>query len=140
MSRTLKWWIAVAGVVIFFAGAAVGLFAGAFHARRHHAFMFRHGPRMGERMQQHLRQELQLTPEQSAKVTPIIERMSAQLETIRQETSARVTQTMNESHQEMLPLLTPEQRQKLADLRRRHEHMMHRRDFRPPPDVPPPND
>jgi Spy/CpxP family protein refolding chaperone len=139
MSRTLKWWIAVAGVVVFLAGTAVGLFAGAFHVR-HHAFVFRHGPRMGDRMQQHLQQELQLTPEQSAKITPIIERMSAELETIREETSARVTQTMNDSHQEMLPLLTPEQGQKLAELRRRHEHMMRRGDFRPRRDGPPPND
>ena len=138
MSRNLKLWIALAGVVVFFAGAAVGLFAGAVHVR-HHAVMFRHGPHMGERMQEHLEHELRLTPEQSAKVTPIIQQMSAQLESIRQETSERVTKTMNDSHQAMLPLLTPEQRQKLEELRRRHENMMRRRDFRVLPGGPPPN-
>jgi len=137
MTKTLKWWIAVAGVVVFLAGTAVGLFAGAFHMR-HRGFVFRHGPPGGERMQEHLERELRLTPEQSAKIAPIIQRMSAQLDTIREETSARVKQTMTSSHQEIEPLLTPEQRERLNQMRDRHEHMLHRRDFRRPP--PPPAD
>ena len=48
MTRTLKWWIAIAAVVVFFAGAAVGLFGGAVHVRQQHMMMIRHGPRVGE--------------------------------------------------------------------------------------------
>ncbi|HEY0369582.1 MAG TPA: hypothetical protein VGC85_08305 [Chthoniobacterales bacterium] len=130
MTKTLKWWIAIAFVVVFLAGGALGLFAGALHAR-HIVFQHR-GPHAGERMQERLERELHLTPEQSAKIAPIVQSTAAELDSIRQETSARVAETMKQSHEEILPLLTPEQRERLEAMRRRHEEAMRRREMHGP--------
>lgn len=138
MTRALKWWLALALVVVFGAGLATGLFAGARHHKR--SVFKERRPFMGERMREHLRRELDLTPEQSAKIAPILDRTAAQLDTIREETQQRISDTMNTSHQEIAPLLNPEQRERLSQIRERHVRMMRRRAFGRPrgPHGPPP--
>jgi Spy/CpxP family protein refolding chaperone len=131
--KSWKWQLVIALVVVFFAGMATGLFAGARHA--HFVFMGRHGARTGERMRAHMQRELRLTPEQSAQISPIIDRTAAQLEVIRKETSKRVAGTFAHAHQEMLPLLNPEQRERLEEMKRRHRHMLQSHDL-PLPEVP----
>jgi hypothetical protein len=131
MTRALKWWFAVVLVVVFSAGVATGLFAGARHGKR--GFVAKHRHLTGERMREHLRHELHLTPEQEQKVAPVIERTTAQLDAIRQETQQRVAQTMNDAHQEVAPLLSPEQREELGRMRDRHMRFIQRRHLRPPP-------
>lgn len=137
MTRKVKLWLALAFVLVFLAGAALGVFAGALHARR--VFVHGPGPFAGERMRRHLQRELSLTPEQAVKIDPVIDRTAAQLETIRRETAERVSQTMNESHREIVPFLTAEQRERLERMRQRHLRMMGRRNFGPP-HGPSPND
>lgn len=66
MTRALKLRIALGLLLVFFAGVATGIFAGAFHA--HSAFAGRHSGMMGERMRERLQRQLDLTPEQLAKV------------------------------------------------------------------------
>ena len=134
MTRGLKWWLALGVVVVFFAGVATGLFAGAWHARR--VFFGGHSAQFHQRMRNHLQRELQLTPEQSEKVGPILERMTQQLDAIREETRHRVAATMGQSHDEMIPLLTPEQQQKLNEMRERHRRMLPMGDDPPPPGEP----
>lgn len=126
MTKTLKWWLAIALVVVFCAGAALGLLACALHAR--HFLFHGHGPHVAERIRQHLQRELRLTPEQSEKVSPVVDRLTTQLDAIRRETSERVSQTMNEAHREISPLLTPEQRERLEHMRERHQRMLGRMD------------
>jgi len=130
MTTTLKLWIATSLVVVFFAGAALGVFAGARHARQ--LGFVRHGGQMPDRMRRHLQHQLDLTPEQSRQIAPVVDRLADQLELIRNETSARVAKTMDESHREIAPLLTPEQRERLQQMRRRHGRMLRRHDFGPP--------
>jgi len=125
MTQAVKWWIAIALVVVFMAGVATGLLAGARHAR--HLFFARHSAHFGPRMEHHLKRQLGLTPEQSEKVAPILERMSSQLAEIREETGRRVAQTMGESHREIAPILTPEQRAKLDKMKERHRRILQRR-------------
>ncbi len=136
MMRALQWRIALGLVLVFLAGAATGVFVGAWHARR--AFSERHGRMMGERMRTHLVQALNLTPEQQQAVDPILRDMTQRLQTIRAETGQRVAQTMEESHRELARHLTPEQTAKLEQLKKRHERGLHRRGRRqrlpPPPD------
>src|SRR4051812_27944947 len=110
MTTRFKLWLAVAVMFVFLAGIAIGLFAGAMHAR--HVFFGRHAGFMGERMREHLRRELRLTPEQYEKIAPIMDQTSAQLEAIRDETGRRVAETMSQSHTQIVPLLNPEQREK----------------------------
>ena len=135
MTRALKWWLSLALVLVFLAGVATGLLAGARHARS--AFVSRHGPQMAERMREHLRRELDLTPEQAEKIAPVIDRTARQLEAIRVETSGRVAEAMNASRAEIAPVLTPEQMERLDRLRERHQRMLRRHHFgRAPRDEP----
>ncbi len=129
MNPELKWRFVVALIVVFFAGVACGVMGAAHHA--HHAFMARHRMQFGDRMREHLRRQLQLTPEQYSQVVPIIDATSKQLELIREETRTRVAQTMDESHEKIAPLLTPEQRTRLEQMRRHHEHMLRMRGGQP---------
>ena len=131
MTRALKLWFGVALVVVFCAGVATGLFAGARHNKR--AFIGKHPHFTGERMREHLRRELQLTPEQEQKVAPVIERAAAELDAIRQDTQQRVAKTMNDAHQEIAPLLNPDQRDQLGRMRDRHLRFIRRRRLGPPP-------
>ena len=132
MSTGLKWKLAVGFFLVFLAGATTGSFAWRWH--RHPWGPPRSGA-LAERMNERLRHELGLSPEQSAKIAPIVEQSAQKLETIRVESARRVRQTFAETHLQISPELTPEQRKKLADMeerhRRRREH--HRRFFRPPP-------
>ena len=123
MSSSLKWRIGAAFVAVFIAGIATGLFGGALHAR--HMFMLMHGDRLRERIHDHLQHELKLTPEQMKQVGPIADEMASQLDSIREDTSRRVGETLRQSHAKLLPFLTPEQQTRLEEMRRRHHHMMH---------------
>src|SRR5215210_3693859 len=135
MNSSLKWRLVIALVIVFFAGVAVGMMSAAHHARR--IFIGRHSIQVGDRMHEHLRRELKLTAEQDKKVTPVLNEMSRRLETIREETSQRVAETMGESHRALTPLLTPEQNAKLEQMKRRHEHMLRWRGMhRGPPGSP----
>jgi Spy/CpxP family protein refolding chaperone len=84
MTRTLKWRIAIGFLLVFLAGAATGVFAGAWHARN--TFRGRHGVMMGDHMREHLVRHLNLTPEQTRELDPIFDRTAKELHTIRQET------------------------------------------------------
>src|SRR5450755_3973877 len=117
MTKRLKLWLALAFFVVFLAGGALGVFGGAIHARQ--VFFRGHGGFVAHRMREHLRRELQLKPEQYEKITPILDQMDQRLETIRNETGQRVRDAMSQSHEEIAPLLNPEQRQKLEEMRER---------------------
>ena len=132
MNRGLQWKLIAGFVLVFFAGGITGAFVGAAHAR-HSFFRAPHRAFLKERMGERLRVQLKLTPEQVAKISPIIDKASAELETIRTETAHRVHETMAEAHREMAATLTDEQRAKLHEMDLRH---WHRRGFferRPPP-------
>ncbi len=121
MSKALKWRIAIVLVIVFCAGVATGVMAGARHAR--HVFA-RHSAHFSDRMREHLQRKLELTPEQAVKVAPIVDQIGKRLEVIRDETSKRVAQTMAEAHREVVPLLDAEQRAKLEQMKNRHERRL----------------
>ena len=118
MTRALKWRIGIGFLLVFLAGAATGMFAGAWHARD--TFRGRHGGMMGHRMREHLVRHLNLTPEQVRELDPIFDRTEKELQVIRQETAQRVTQTMEAAHRDFAPHLTPEQEAKVSKMKMRH--------------------
>jgi Spy/CpxP family protein refolding chaperone len=131
MNRSLQWKLIAGFVLVFIAGGITGAFVGGAHAR--HAF-FR-GPHRGflkERMGHRLRVELQLTPDQVAKVSPIIDKASNEIDTIRTETARRVHETMKKAHEEMSTFLTDEQRPKMKEMEARHRRQFRRFHERPP--------
>ena len=126
MNRSLQWKLIVGFILVFIAGAITGAFLGGLYAR--HLFFEFHQPALiGARMKERLRTELNLTPDQVAKVSPIIDKTAAQLQKVRQETGRRVHEIMTEAHQEMAANLTDEQRQKLQQIEERHRRWHHNR-------------
>jgi len=125
MSRALQWKLIAGFLLVFIAGGTTGAFFGASHARS----IFFHPPRhgmMADHMRERLRKELDLTPEQMTKISPIIDKTAEQLEQIRQETGQRVHGIMTDAHREIATNLNDEQRAKLKDLETRF-HRWHER-------------
>ena len=144
MNDALKWKLAFAFLLVFVAGGTTGAFFG-FHHLRHHVILGPpHGGNMENQMREHFRRQLNLTPEQESKITPVIDATSKKLEAIRVETAERVRTVMENSKKEVAPFLTPEQQKKLDQLEAEHRKMMMHHGFhpRPPPDkekeAPPP--
>ena len=137
MSSALKWKLALGFFLVFLAGATVGSLVGNWHRRPLHLGPPRSGA-VAKRMTEHLRTKLELTPEQLAKIKPIIEQNANKLETIRVETAQRVRQTFRETDLQISPELTPQQRSKLAAMEERHWRRHERRRGFRKPELPPP--
>jgi len=136
MNKSLRWKLIVAFVLIFLAGAACGFF-GAIHM--HQAFFARMAAgSMAQHMKERMRAELKLTPDQMLKISPIIDRAASQLTMAREQTMRSVHEIFSQTHREMQPLLTPEQRVKLEEMEKRHSRLLHRHGFMPPGSPPPP--
>jgi Spy/CpxP family protein refolding chaperone len=135
MNQALKWKLIAGFLLVFVAGGISGAFLGGLYSR-HLFFEFHRPEQIGARMKERLRTELNLTPEQLAKISPIIDKTAAQLRDIRRETARRVHETMAEAHQQMATSLTEEQRQKLQQIQERHRRWRHHRfphEFTPEP-------
>lgn len=138
MNRTLKWKLGLACLLVFVAGAMTGAFCGIHLVHYHLMLGPPHSGDVPDRMREHFRRSLDLTPEQEKKISPILDAISSKLETIRIETAERVRIVMEESKKEVAPLLSPEQQKKLDNLESEHRKIMLRHGFLPPP--PPPRD
>ncbi len=126
MNEALKWKLIAGFLLVFVAGGIAGAAVGGLYAR--YLFFEFHHPRMaGARMKEHLRTELNLTPEQVAKVSPIIDKASQQLQEVRRSTAKRVHEIMADAHREIGVNLTDEQRQKLEQMKERHRWWRHHR-------------
>jgi Spy/CpxP family protein refolding chaperone len=140
MNNALKWKLAFAFLLVFVAGVTTGGLLSTLHVRRH--FLGPpHSGAVGDRMREHLRRALDLTPEQAAKIAPIVDATSAKFEAIRVETAQRVRNAMEESERQISPELTPEQQEKLHKMKLQHHKIMMHHGFTPPPppDSPPPS-
>jgi Spy/CpxP family protein refolding chaperone len=125
MNQVLKWKPIAGFLLVFVAGGITGMALGGLYAR-HLFFEFHRPGRVGDRMKERLRTELSLTPEQVAKVSPIVDKTAAQLREIRRDTGRRVHEIMTEAHREIAANLTDEQRQKLQQIEELHRRWRHR--------------
>ena len=126
MNRALQWKLIAGFILVFVAGGISGAFLGGLYAR-HHFFQLHHPQLIGARMKERLRAELNLTPEQVAKVSPIIDKAAVQLREVRRDSARRVHETIGEAHRQIAVNLTDEQRQKLQQIEERHRRWRHRR-------------
>ena len=113
--------VAVSGALAL---GTLGLYAqGPEHERggRGHMGM---GPGRGGDPLEHLTKELDLTPDQQAKVAPIVEQAKPQIQAIHQEAMARVRAVMENAGSQIRPLLTPEQQTKFDAVKKAHEDML----------------
>ncbi len=137
MNKSLRWKLILAFVLVFLAGVACGFF-GTVHARYFFARM--DSESMTQHMKQRLRAELKLTPEQMQQISPIIDHAASQLKTKREQTMRDVHEIFEQTHRDMQPFLTPEQRTRLEQLEKRHRHLLHRHGFMAHGSLPPPDD
>jgi Spy/CpxP family protein refolding chaperone len=129
MNRALQWKLIGGFILVFIAGGITGAFFGGLHAR-HLFFEFHHPGLIGVRMKERLSRELNLTPEQIAQISPIIDKTAARLKQVRRDTGQRVHEIMTEAHREMATSLTDEQRLKLQQIEDRHRHRLRARGLR----------
>lgn len=89
-----------------------------------HGTGFDHGHGPGGNPLEHVAKELNLTPDQQAKVAPIIEGATPQIRAIHQEAMQKMHAVMQNTADQIRPLLTPEQQAKLDAIRKAHEDML----------------
>ena len=135
MNQALQWKLIAGFLLVFVAGGITGAFVGGTYAQ-HHFFEVHHPERIAARMKERLRTELNLTPEQLAKISPIIDKTTVQLRDIRRDTGRRVHEVIADAHQQMAGTLTDEQRQKLQQIEERHRRWRHHRFHEAPGQAP----
>jgi Spy/CpxP family protein refolding chaperone len=73
---------------------------------------------------EHMTKALDLTPEQQAKIRPIIEQAKPQIAAIRQESRQKIKAIRDNIRSQIRPLLTPPQQQKLDAIHKAREDML----------------
>ncbi len=141
----------IAGFILaFLAGGAAGGYFAFQNAPRWRADYGHHPHLLTERLRDRIRTQLDLSPEQLAKIEPILDRAGKQLQAIRVETGGKVRQVMAETNRALQPELTAAQRQRLQEIqeagrerkgprkgpRRRGPRPMERDAARPPEELP----
>jgi Spy/CpxP family protein refolding chaperone len=81
-----------------------------------------HGWRHGNPLE-HMTETLNLTPDQKAKIQPIIDQAKPEMQAIHQEAMQKANTVMDKTMAQIRPLLTPEQQKKADDMRQAHEQM-----------------
>ena len=71
----------------------------------------------------HMTENLNLTPDQKAKVQPILDQAKPQIIAIHQEAMQKAKAIMENTMSQIRPMLTPEQQQKLDEMKKAHEDM-----------------
>jgi Spy/CpxP family protein refolding chaperone len=124
MNRALQWKLIAGFLLVFLAGGVTGAFVGAAHTR-HFFFAAPRPAVISERMRERLQRQLNLAPEQVAKVSPILDKAAAELHQVRRDTGRRVHEIIAETHRQMAGILTDEQRRKLQQIEERHRRWHH---------------
>ena len=83
-----------------------------------------HGHRRWGRSLEHMTKTLDLTPEQQAKVRPIIEQAKPQIAVARQESRQKIKAIRDNTRSQIRPLLTPPQQQKFDAIHKAREDML----------------
>ena len=125
MNSALKWKLIAGFLLVFIAGGATGVFVTI--AIGHHFMFAAHSGMAAQTMKNRLRWQLRLTDDQMTKISPIIDKTTAQLRDIRRDTGRRVRQVFVDAHRQMAGELTEEQRQKLKQIEERHRRLRHHR-------------
>ncbi len=149
MTASLKAKLIAGFILAFLAGGATGAYF-AFQNAPHWRADYGHHPHLlTERLRDRIRTQLDLSPEQLAKIEPILDRAGKQLQEIRAETGGKVRQVMAETNRALQPELTGAQRQRLQEIQeagrerkgprkgsRRHGPRPPERDAARPPEEP----
>ena len=121
-------------VAIFLAGAGSGALI-AWHVGRRTPVTPLPAAEIGARLRARFQSRLDLTPEQVQKINPMIDQAMRRVEIIRGETASHIFANVSNLHEQVLLVLTPEQKAKFEQLDgERREYL--RQKFGPPSHVP----
>jgi Spy/CpxP family protein refolding chaperone len=123
MTSLGKWKLGVYVLAIFLAGGGSGAFLG-WQACRRMPITPVPPTEIGARLRARFQSQLALTPDQVRKIDPMIDQAMRRVEAIRQETASQVFANVSNLHQQVLLVLTPEQKAKFEQLEReRREYL-----------------
>jgi hypothetical protein len=132
MTQVSKWKIIGYAAAIFIAGGISGGALGVYETRSNLLVPPRE-QEMALRIRNRFQARLGLSPDQTAKITPIIDSAAAELHSIHMEANERISKVFDDSYTQIAAILTPEQRTKLEQMRKeRQERMQHAQSHRHP--------
>jgi Spy/CpxP family protein refolding chaperone len=117
MTALGKWKLRGYVLAIFLAGGGSGAFLG-WQACRRMPITPVPPAEIGARRRARFQSQLALTPEQAQKIDPMIDEAMRRVEAIREETAGKVFANVSNLHQQVLGVLTPEQKARFEELER----------------------
>jgi Spy/CpxP family protein refolding chaperone len=121
-SRAVR--VTLYATLIFLAGTITGAFIAPHFGR---AFMRPPDPKqISQHMMDRLQSGLDLTPDQAAKIKPLVEKIGSDMEMIRRDTSKHVHDRIAETNAQITQLLTPEQKDKFIKMEAEHRRRLAR--------------
>ena len=125
MTQFSKWKTVGYAAAIFVAGSISGGALGIYETKSH-LFVPPRQQEVARHLLGRLRNRLGLTPDQVAKVAPIIENTAADIRSIRIEAAQRINKVFDDSYAQVSAILTPEQRTTFDQMQRQRREMMQR--------------
>ena len=124
MSMPARGKIIVYMVALFVAGGICGAMVASRMAANAQTLIVNRSPEIAAKIQNKLTTRLALTSEQLAKIQPLIEKTSAELEASHRDCLKRISLAIDNLHGELCPVLTPEQKPMLAALDEERRELM----------------
>ena len=123
MTSPGKWKLGVYVLAIFLAGAGSGTLVGWQVCRRTPVAPVPPAE-IGARLRARFQSQLALTPDQVRKIEPMIDQAMRRVEAIRKDTASQVFANVSNLHEQMLTVLTPEQKVKFEELERERRNYL----------------
>jgi Spy/CpxP family protein refolding chaperone len=117
MTSPGKWKLGVYVLAIFLAGGGSGALIGWQVCRRTPVAPVPPAE-IGARLRARFQSQLALTPDQAQKIEPMIDQAMRRVEAIRKDTASQVFANVSNLHEQMLTVLTPDQKVKFEELER----------------------
>jgi Spy/CpxP family protein refolding chaperone len=107
-------------LAIFLAGGGSGAFL-AWHVCRRTPVTPVPTAEIGARLRARFQSQLTLTPDQALKINPMIDQAMRRVDDIRKETASQVFANVSNMHEQVLTVLTPEQKARFEVLERERQ-------------------
>jgi Spy/CpxP family protein refolding chaperone len=134
MSSLSKWKLSAYVIAIFLAGGGSGALI-AWQVYQRMPIVPVPPAEIGARLRARFQSQLALTPEQAQKIDPMIDQAMRRVEAIRKETASQVFANVSTLHEQVLTVLTPEQKAKFEELERERRDYL-RQKFGPATNAP----
>ena len=117
MNTLGRWKLGLYVIAIFLAGGGSGAFI-TWQISQNRVVTPSSPAEIGARLRARFQSQLALTPDQAQKIDPMIDQAMRRVEAIRQETAGHVFANVSNLHEQVLVVLTPEQKVKFEELER----------------------